>query len=98
MLALPKASPVIRAASERCRWRMTKKPLAHDRETRRRICRMPARPTSIARSKRRHVAVNSINVSTPEAPFGGVKESGYGSEGGIESLQAYLSTKFISRG
>ena len=44
------------------------------------------------------VGVNSINISTPETPFGGVKESGYGSEGGIEGLQAYLNTKFISQG
>ena len=44
------------------------------------------------------VGVNSVAVSTPETPFGGVKESGYGSEGGIEGLQAYLSTKFISQG
>jgi succinate-semialdehyde dehydrogenase / glutarate-semialdehyde dehydrogenase len=43
------------------------------------------------------VGVNSIAVSTPETPFGGVKESGYGSEGGIEGLQAYLSTKYISQ-
>ena len=43
------------------------------------------------------VGVNSINVSTPETPFGGIKESGYGSEGGIEGLQAYLNTKFISQ-
>ena len=43
------------------------------------------------------VGVNSIAVSTPETPFGGVKELGYGSEGGIEGLQAYLSTKFISQ-
>ena len=43
------------------------------------------------------VGVNSITVSTPETPFGGVKESGYGSEGGIEGLQAYLNTKFISQ-
>jgi len=43
------------------------------------------------------VGINSINVSTPETPFGGVKESGYGSEGGIEGLQAYLNTKFISQ-
>jgi succinate-semialdehyde dehydrogenase / glutarate-semialdehyde dehydrogenase len=34
------------------------------------------------------VGVNSIAISTPETPFGGVKESGYGSEGGIEGLQA----------
>jgi succinate-semialdehyde dehydrogenase/glutarate-semialdehyde dehydrogenase len=44
------------------------------------------------------VGVNSIAISTPETPFGGVKESGYGSEGGVEGLQAYLSTKFISQG
>jgi succinate-semialdehyde dehydrogenase/glutarate-semialdehyde dehydrogenase len=43
------------------------------------------------------VGINSIGVSTPETPFGGVKESGYGSEGGIEGLQAYLNTKFISQ-
>ena len=43
------------------------------------------------------VGVNSINVSTPETPFGGVKELGYGSEGGLEGLQAYLNTKFISQ-
>ena len=44
------------------------------------------------------VGVNSIAVSTPETPFGGVKESGYGIEGGIEGLSAYLNTKFISQG
>src|SRR5438105_11495951 len=43
------------------------------------------------------VGVNSIAISTPETPFGGVKESGYGSEGGIEGLAAYLNTKFISQ-
>lgn len=43
------------------------------------------------------VGVNSVAVSTPETPFGGVKESGYGSEGGIEGLQAFLKTKFISQ-
>ena len=44
------------------------------------------------------VGVNSIAISTPETPFGGVKESGHGSEGGIEGLSAYLVTKFISQG
>jgi succinate-semialdehyde dehydrogenase/glutarate-semialdehyde dehydrogenase len=43
------------------------------------------------------VGVNSIAVSTPETPFGGIKESGYGSEGGLEGLRAYLNTKFISQ-
>jgi succinate-semialdehyde dehydrogenase/glutarate-semialdehyde dehydrogenase len=43
------------------------------------------------------VGVNSVAISTPETPFGGVKESGYGSEGGIEGLEAYTSRKFISQ-
>jgi succinate-semialdehyde dehydrogenase/glutarate-semialdehyde dehydrogenase len=43
------------------------------------------------------VGVNSIAISTPETPFGGIKESGYGSEGGMEGLQAYMNTKFISQ-
>jgi succinate-semialdehyde dehydrogenase/glutarate-semialdehyde dehydrogenase len=42
------------------------------------------------------VAINSQIISTPETPFGGIKESGYGSEGGIEGLEAYLKPKFIS--
>ena len=43
------------------------------------------------------VGVNSIAISTPETPFGGVKESGHGSEGGVEGLGAYFNTKFISQ-
>ena len=42
------------------------------------------------------LAVNSFVVSTPETPFGGINESGYGSEGGIEGLDAYLRTKFLT--
>jgi len=42
------------------------------------------------------LAVNSTAVSTPETPFGGIKHSGYGSEGGIEGLDAFLVTRFIS--
>jgi len=44
------------------------------------------------------IGINSVAISTPETPFGGVKESGHGSEGGIEGLGAYLVTKFISQG
>jgi succinate-semialdehyde dehydrogenase/glutarate-semialdehyde dehydrogenase len=44
------------------------------------------------------VGVNSVAVSTPETPFGGIKESGYGQEGGIEGLEAYTNRKFISQG
>tara|TARA_R110000850_G_scaffold168543_1_gene293550 strand:- start:69268 stop:70701 length:1434 start_codon:yes stop_codon:yes gene_type:complete len=41
------------------------------------------------------LAINSINVSVPEAPFGGVKDSGYGSESGVEGMAAYLDSKFL---
>ena len=44
------------------------------------------------------VGVNSVMISTPETPFGGVKDSGYGHEGGIEGLEAYMVRKFISHG
>ena len=44
------------------------------------------------------VGVNSVMISTPETPFGGIKELGYGSEGGLEGLHAYMNTKFISQG
>jgi succinate-semialdehyde dehydrogenase/glutarate-semialdehyde dehydrogenase len=43
------------------------------------------------------VGVNTMAVSAPEAPFGGVKESGYGSESGPEGLEAFHTTKFISQ-
>jgi len=43
------------------------------------------------------VGVNSVAISTPETPFGGVKESGYGHEGGIEGLEAYTARKFIAQ-
>jgi succinate-semialdehyde dehydrogenase/glutarate-semialdehyde dehydrogenase len=42
------------------------------------------------------VGLNTYAVTWPETPFGGVKESGYGSEGGSEGLEAYLVTKFMS--
>lgn len=42
------------------------------------------------------VGVNHPGVSTPETPFGGVNESGYGSEGGIEGLEAYQRIKFVT--
>jgi succinate-semialdehyde dehydrogenase/glutarate-semialdehyde dehydrogenase len=43
------------------------------------------------------VAVNYFTVSTPASPFGGVKDSGYGSEGGTEGLDAYLVTKSVTQ-
>lgn len=43
------------------------------------------------------VGINSMAISLAEVPFGGVKESGYGSEGGTEGLDGYLETRLISQ-
>ena len=40
--------------------------------------------------------INQGALAWPEMPFGGVKDSGYGSEGGPEALEAYLNTKSVS--
>ncbi|NUU42605.1 NAD-dependent succinate-semialdehyde dehydrogenase [Tardiphaga robiniae] len=42
------------------------------------------------------LGINNFAVALPETPFGGVDESGYGSEGGIEGLEAYLRTRFVT--
>jgi succinate-semialdehyde dehydrogenase / glutarate-semialdehyde dehydrogenase len=42
------------------------------------------------------VSINHHGLALPETPFGGVKDSGYGSEGGSEAIEAYLNTKFIT--
>lgn len=44
------------------------------------------------------VAVNSGIFSTEVAPFGGVKESGLGREGGSEGIEEYLETKYLCIG
>jgi len=43
------------------------------------------------------VAINHVGLALPEVPFGGVKDSGYGSEGGSEALDAYMNSKFITQ-
>ena len=42
------------------------------------------------------VGINHFGVSQPETPFGGVKDSGYGSESGLEGLLGYTDVKFVS--
>ncbi|QDW42085.1 NAD-dependent succinate-semialdehyde dehydrogenase [Bradyrhizobium sp. KBS0727] len=44
------------------------------------------------------LSINHYGLALPELPFGGVKDSGYGSEGGLEAVEAYLTTKFVSQG
>jgi len=43
------------------------------------------------------ITINHSGLALPEVPFGGVKDSGYGSEGGSEAIEAYLNSKFISQ-
>jgi succinate-semialdehyde dehydrogenase/glutarate-semialdehyde dehydrogenase len=42
------------------------------------------------------VSINHHGLGLPETPFGGVKDSGYGSEGGSEALEPYLISKFVT--
>jgi succinate-semialdehyde dehydrogenase/glutarate-semialdehyde dehydrogenase len=41
------------------------------------------------------VGLNQGVVSNPAAPFGGVKHSGFGREGGAEGIDEYLETKYV---
>jgi succinate-semialdehyde dehydrogenase / glutarate-semialdehyde dehydrogenase len=43
------------------------------------------------------ISINHSGLALPEVPFGGVKDSGYGSEGGSEAIEAYLNSKFVSQ-
>jgi succinate-semialdehyde dehydrogenase / glutarate-semialdehyde dehydrogenase len=42
------------------------------------------------------VGVNTGLVSNPAAPFGGVKASGFGREGGFEGIEEYLETTYVA--
>lgn len=43
------------------------------------------------------VSINHHGLALPEVPFGGIKDSGFGSEGGSEAIEAYMNTKFITQ-
>jgi acyl-CoA reductase-like NAD-dependent aldehyde dehydrogenase len=43
------------------------------------------------------VSINHIALALAETPFGGIKDSGYGSEGGMETFDGYLNTKFVTQ-
>ena len=43
------------------------------------------------------VSINHIGLALPETPFGGIKDSGIGSEGGLETFDGYLVTKFVTQ-
>ncbi len=42
------------------------------------------------------VGLNQGMVSNPAAPFGGIKQSGFGREGGYEGIEEYLETKYVA--
>ena len=42
------------------------------------------------------VGLNQGIVSNASAPFGGIKQSGYGREGGAEGIEEYLETKYVA--
>ncbi|HEY4191492.1 MAG TPA: NAD-dependent succinate-semialdehyde dehydrogenase [Mesorhizobium sp.] len=41
--------------------------------------------------------INHLGLALPEVPFGGVRDSGYGTEGGSEAIDAYIVTKYVTR-
>jgi succinate-semialdehyde dehydrogenase/glutarate-semialdehyde dehydrogenase len=43
------------------------------------------------------ISINHVGLGIPEVPFGGVKDSGYGSEGGTEAIEPYLNPKFVTQ-
>lgn len=43
-----------------------------------------------------NISFNTLEASLPETPFGGIKSSGYGREGGTEGLENYMNVKNIS--
>ncbi|HON31063.1 MAG TPA: aldehyde dehydrogenase family protein, partial [Ottowia sp.] len=43
------------------------------------------------------VNINHFGQALPETPFGGIKDSGMGSEGGTETFDGYLVTKFVTQ-
>ena len=43
------------------------------------------------------VSINHIGLALAETPFGGIKDSGIGSEGGSETFDGYLTTKFVTQ-
>ena len=43
-----------------------------------------------------NVSINTLEASLPETPFGGIKSSGFGREGGTEGLHNYMIIKNVS--
>jgi succinate-semialdehyde dehydrogenase/glutarate-semialdehyde dehydrogenase len=44
------------------------------------------------------IGINEVLIVSPEAPFGGLKESGLGKEGSWQGIEDYLETKYTCIG
>ena len=42
------------------------------------------------------LTINHLGLALPEVPFGGIKDSGYGTEGGADALEPYLISKYVT--
>ena len=42
------------------------------------------------------LTINHVGLGFPELPFGGLKDSGYGTEGGSEAINAYFDTRLVT--
>jgi succinate-semialdehyde dehydrogenase/glutarate-semialdehyde dehydrogenase len=42
------------------------------------------------------LTVNHVGLALPEVPFGGIQDSGYGTEGGSDAVEPYLETRFVT--
>lgn len=43
------------------------------------------------------LSINHLGLGMPEVPFGGVGDSGYGTEGGSDAVDSYLDTRFVTQ-
>jgi succinate-semialdehyde dehydrogenase/glutarate-semialdehyde dehydrogenase len=43
------------------------------------------------------LSINHLGLALPEVPFGGIKDSGHGTEGGSEAIKSYLDMRFVTR-
>ena len=59
--------------------------------------RSPAHMNTLAdRIESGMISINGAALGLPELPFGGIKDSGYGSEGGSEAIESYLTPKLVT--
>lgn len=42
------------------------------------------------------LTINHVGLGLPEVPFGGIQDSGYGTEGGSDAIEPYLETRFVT--